>query len=47
MNRELAVYLRLQDTIAAAFNFFINGMIAALIYHKANFVPTDTIQYRC
>lgn len=43
MNRELAVYLRLQAAIAAAFNFFISGMIAALIYHKADFVPTDAI----
>lgn len=43
MNRELAVYLRLQAIIAAAFNFFIGGMIAALIYHKADYVPTDAI----
>jgi hypothetical protein len=43
MNRELAAYLRTQATIAAAFNFFIGGMIAALIYHKADFVPTDVI----
>lgn len=41
MNREFAVYLRLQAIIAAAFNFFIGGMFAALIYHKADFVPTD------
>lgn len=43
MSRELAVYLRLQAAIAAAFNFFIGGMFAALIYHKADFVPTDSI----
>lgn len=43
MPRELAAYLRLQATVAAAFNFFINGMIAALIYHKADFVPTDSV----
>lgn len=43
MNRELAVYLRLHATIATTFNFFIGDMIAALIYHKADFVPTDTI----
>lgn len=43
MDREFAIYLRLQAAIAAAFNFFIGGMIAALIYHKADFVPTDTI----
>lgn len=43
MNKEFAAYLRLQATIAAAFNFFIGGMIAALIYHKADFVSTDAI----
>ena len=43
MNRELAGYLRLQAAIAAAFNFFISGMVTALIYHKADFVPTDSI----
>lgn len=43
MNRELAAYLRMQAAIIAAFNFFIGGMIAALIYHKADFVPTDVI----
>lgn len=43
MNRELFVYLRLQATIAAAFNFFIGGMIAALIFHQADSVPTDVI----
>ena len=30
-------------TIAAAFNFFINGMVAALIHHKADYVATDAI----
>lgn len=43
MNRELIAYLRLQAVIAAAFNFFISGMIAGLIYHKADSVPTDPI----
>ena len=43
MNRELIDYLRLQAMIAAAFNFFIGGMVAALIYHKADFVPTNAI----
>ena len=41
MKREVAGYLRLQATVAAAFNFFIGGMIAALIYHKVDFVPTN------
>jgi len=43
MNRELAVYLRFQAVIAAAFNFFIGGMVVALIYHKADCVPTNVI----
>lgn len=43
MNKEIAAYLRIQAAIAAAFSFFIGGMIAALIYHKADFVPTDII----
>ncbi len=43
MNRELAAYLRLQVALAAAFNFFIGGMTASLIYHKADFVPTEPI----
>lgn len=43
MNRELAVYLRIQESVTAAFSFFIDGMAAALIYHKADFVPADTI----
>jgi hypothetical protein len=43
MNRELAVYLRIQASVTAAFSFFIGGMAAALIYHKADFVPADAI----
>ena len=43
MNKELKSYLKTEMIIAAAFNFFINGMIAALIYHKADYVPTDVI----
>lgn len=41
MNRELAVYLRIQVSVTTAFSFFIGGMAAALIYHKADFVPAD------
>ena len=41
MNRELAVYMRIQASVSAAFSFFIGGMVAALDYHKADFVPTD------
>jgi hypothetical protein len=43
MNSELKGYLKTEMTIAAAFNFFINGMAAALIRHKADYVPTDII----
>lgn len=43
MNGVLAGYLRLQASNAAAFNFFIGGMIAALIYHKEDFVPSDAL----
>jgi len=43
MSRELYYYLRFQAVISASFNFFINGMIAALIYHNADFVVTDAI----
>lgn len=43
MKSELAVYLRIQAAISAAYNFFISGMIASLIYHKADFVKTDAL----
>jgi len=42
MNAELKAYLRIEATVSAAFNFFISGMVAALIYHKADFVPMNT-----
>jgi len=43
MSRELASYLRLHAVIAAAFNLFIGGLIASLLYHKADVVPTDPV----
>ena len=43
MNKELKSYLKTEMIIAAAFNFFINGMITALIHHKADYVATDVI----
>ena len=43
MSNELKSYLRIEMTIAAAFNFFINGMCAALIHHKTDYVATDII----
>jgi len=41
MNKELKAYIKAEAVIAAAFNFFINGMVTALIHHKADRVPTD------
>ncbi|MDD4097069.1 MAG: hypothetical protein PHP22_12605 [Oscillospiraceae bacterium] len=43
MTKELTSYLRLQALICAAFNFFIGGFIAALIYHRSDSVPTDAV----
>ena len=43
MNKELTTYLKIEATVAAAFNFFISGMVAALIHHKADMVATDTL----
>ena len=43
MNAELKGYLKTEMTIAAAFNFFVNGMAAGLIHHKADYVPVDLI----
>ena len=43
MTKELKAYIRLEAIVSAAFNFFINGMIAALIYHKADTVATMII----
>jgi hypothetical protein len=43
MDKEIKEYLSIEMKVAAAFNFFINGMVIALIYHKADMVPTDTV----
>ena len=43
MNKDLAAYLRMQAIITAVLNFFIGGMIAALIYHQAVLVPADSV----
>ena len=43
MNKELKGYLKAEAIISAAFNFFINGMVTALIYHKADVVAADPI----
>lgn len=43
MHDEIRAYLRLEARVAAAFNFFISGMIIALIYHQADTVATDAV----
>lgn len=43
MNEEIKGYLKAEAIVSAVFNFFINGMAAALIYHKADIVPTGAI----
>ncbi|HWQ50963.1 MAG TPA: hypothetical protein VN369_04080 [Terriglobales bacterium] len=43
MTPELAAYLKLQAAVSAALNFFVMGMVSGLIYHKADFVPTDPV----
>ena len=43
MNEQIKSYIKTESAISAAFNFFINGMAAALIYHKADIVPTDIV----
>lgn len=43
MNAEIREYIRIEAVLAAAFNFFINGMVVALLYHKADKVATDTL----
>ena len=43
MDKEIKAYLKIEAVISGAFNFFINGMAAALIHHKADSVAVDTI----
>jgi len=43
VNEEVKGYLRVSAVMSAAFNFFINGMIAALEYRKTDFVPTNIV----
>ena len=43
MTKEIRSYIKAEAIVAAAFNFFINGMIAALIHHKADTVAMDVI----
>ena len=43
MDKEITGYIKTEAIVSAAFNFFINGMAAALIHHKADTVATDPI----
>ena len=43
MNKEITSYVKMEAAISGAFNFFINGMVAALIHHKADSVALDLI----
>lgn len=43
MNEELKAYLKVETVLSAAFNFFINGMAAALIYRMENTVSSEPI----
>jgi len=43
MNTDLLRYVKIEAAVGAAFNFFINGMVAGLIYHGADAVATDPI----
>lgn len=43
MNDQVKAYLRVEVVVSAAFNFFINGMIASLIYHKVDYIPADPV----
>lgn len=43
MNSELKAYIKAEATVSAAFSFFINGMVAALVHHKADMVSADAI----
>ena len=43
MNREIKAFLGIQAKISAAFNFFISGMITALVYHSVDIVPLDPV----
>ena len=45
MNREIRSYIRAEAIASAAFNFFITGMVVALIFHKADYVPTTIIDF--
>ena len=43
MNEELKAYFKIEAKIAAAFNFFISGMVAGIIHHKADAISMDPV----
>ena len=43
MSKEIKALIRSQAIISAAFNFFINGMVSALIHHMTYLVSTDPV----
>ena len=43
MSYELKAYFSVQAKVAAAFSFFVSGMIAALLYHAAQSALTDVV----
>ena len=43
MNAQIKSYIKAEAVISAAFNLFINGMVAGLIHHKADAVATDPV----
>jgi len=45
MSKEIRSYLKAEAKLSGAFNFFITGMVVALIFHKADFVPVDLISF--
>jgi len=45
MNREIRKFIVIEAIVSGMFNFFINGMASALIYHKADYIPADIIGF--
>ena len=43
MNVKLKGYIKTEAIVSAFLNFFINGIIAFLIYNKLDYVPTNVI----
>jgi len=41
MNREIHSYITIEAILSGSINCLLNGMVAALIYHKADYIPAD------